>query len=181
MSEPTISGKTVTVTAGQGKLVLQNVLGGDSITKLGGSGNNYKVNGTQITPNRYELDGYWGRVEISPNTGSATSLLLNVMYVCDTSTDPNLTAQAISGSDVKGAVIGNVAAVFIASPTRRTASFSFTAPGTGDLTYYVSGVAAGDWNVRAGGTTRTVTATEDGGLLVFTAPAGGNVTITPAN
>ena len=181
VSEPTISGKTVTVTAGQGKLVLQNVLGGDSITKLGGSGNNYKVNGTQITPNRYELDGYWGRVEISPNTGSATSLLLNVMYVCDTSKDPNLTAQAISGSDVKGAVIGNVAAVFISSPTRRTASFSFTAPGTGDLTYYVSGVAAGDWNVRAGGTTRTVTATEDGGLLVFTAPAGGNVTITPAN
>ena len=180
-SEPTISGKTVTVTAGQGKLVLQSVLGGDSITKVGGEGNNYKVNGKQIAPNRYELDGYWGRVEISPNTGSATSYLLNVMYVCDTSKDPNLTAQAVSGSEVKGAVIGNVAAVFISSPTRQSATFTFTAPGSGDLTYYVSGVRAGNWSVRTAGATQTVKATEDGGMLVFTAPAGGTVTVSPVN
>ena len=180
-SEPTISGKTVTVTAGQGKLILQSVLGGDSITKVGGEGNNYKVNGKQITPNRYELDGYWGRVEISPNTGSATSCLLNVIYVCDTSKDPNLTAQAVSGSEVKGAVIGNVAAVFISSPTRQSATFTFTAPGSGDLTYYVSGVRAGNWSVRTAGATQTVKATEDGGMLVFTAPAGGTVTVSPVN
>ncbi|MBP5349330.1 MAG: heparinase II/III family protein [Clostridia bacterium] len=182
ISEPTVSGKTVTVTSSQGsKLVLQNLLGGDNITKVGGTGSNYKVNGTQLTPNRYELDGYWGRVEISTNTGSATSYFLNAMYVCDTNKDPGLTATAISGSAVKGARIGNVAAVFISSPTRRTSAFTFNAEGTGDLTYYVSGVAAGNWSVSAGGSTRTVTATADGGLLVFTAPAGGTVTITPVN
>ena len=43
----------------------------------------------------------------------------------------------------------------------------------------VSGVAAGDWSVTtANGETKTVTATEEGGLLVFTAPAGVAVTLT---
>ncbi len=179
VSEPTISGKTVTVTTDKGgKLVLQNVLGGDKITKIGGAGNNYNVNGQQLEPNRYEQDGYWGRVEISPNTGSATSLLLNVMYVCDSTKSPNLTASAVTGSAVKGAVLGNVAAVFISSPTRQTTAFNFTATGTGDLTYYVSGVKAGNWKITAGNSTPTVAATADGGLLVFTAPAG-SVTIAP--
>ena len=177
-AEPTISGKTVTVTSGQGKLVLQNILGGDSITKIGGAGKNYQINGQQVAPDRYEQDGYWGRVEISPNTGTANSLLLNVMYVCDANKNPDLTAKAVTGSAVKGAVIGNVAAVFIASPTRQTATFDFTATGTGDLTYYVSGVKAGNWKITVGSSTETVAATADGGLLVFTAPAG-SVTIAP--
>ena len=173
-SEPTINGKTVSVTSSQGgKLVLQNVLGGDAITKIGGEGKNYQINGSQVAPDRYPLDGYWGRVEISKNTGSETDYFLNVMYVCDANKDPGLTARAITGNLVKGAVIGNAAAVFVSSSTRLSAPFNFTAEGTGNLTYYVSGVLQGTWNVTdKNGNTQTVNATRDGGLLVFTAPAG---------
>ena len=66
------------------------------------------------------------------------------------------------------------------SATRRSTAFSFSVTRSGDVTYYVSGVKAGDWTISVGGKTETVTATEDGGLLVFTAPAG-SVTLTPAN
>ena len=41
------------------------------------------------------------------------------------------------------------------------------------MSYYVSGVAAGDWTVTVGGkTVGTFSATAEGGLLTFTAPAG---------
>ena len=183
-SEPSISGKTVTATSGQGKLVLQNVFGAaaDGITSIGGTGKNYWANGQQYTPNRYPLDGFWGRVEISTGSGSRTNQLLNVMYVCDKSKSPNLTATAIGSETdaVKGAVIGNTAAAFVVSQTRQTSAFNFTASGTGDLNYYVSGVQAGNWTISAGGKTLTVNATSDGGFLSFTAPAG-KVTLTPAN
>ena len=104
--------------------------------------------------------------------------MLNVMYVCDADKNPNLAATAIETADVKGAVIGKAATVFVCSSTRRSTAFTFGTAGTGDLTYYVSGVKAGNWTVTVGGNTQTVTATADGGLLVFTAPAG-SVTVTP--
>ena len=180
-NEPTISGKKVTVVNDLGgKMVLQNVFGGDTITKIGGANQNYKVNGYQLTPTNSGNDGYWGRVEISPNTGNATDQLLNVMYVCDETDPTDLTATAISNGTVKGAVLGNTAAVFIISATRRTTSFEFdNGAAAGTYKYYISGVAAGDWNVSVGGTPVGIArATEEGGLLVFTAPAG-TVTLTP--
>ena len=191
-AEPTISGNTVTVVKSGGKLVLQNVFGGDSINAVGGvvfdgngkfvsgSSSNYSVNGNQLTPTKNSYDGYWGRVEISPTTGSATDQFLNVMYVCDANKTPsNVTATAISNNFVKGARIGNTAAVFVTNRDRRTSAFTFSAPGSGNVTYYVSGVESGDWTVSVNG---NVVSTTDaaGGLLVFTAPAG-NVTLTPTN
>ena len=177
-SAPTIdqTNKTVTVEKSGGKLVLQNVYGGNSITGIGGAGNNYNVGGTQVLATSSD-DGFWGRVEISTGTGSATSQLLNVMYVTDAGKTPsNVTVKKIgeSSSVVKGAEIGNVAAVFVIDKTPRSAPITFTSTGSGsgEMTYYVSGVAAGNWTVSVGGTTKTVTATSDGKLLTFTAPAG---------
>ena len=91
-----------------------------------------------------------------------------------------LRASAIETEDVKGAVIGRVAAIFVTAKTRRDAAFTFSVSRSGDVTYYVSGVKAGNWTVTVGDATQTVQATEDGGLLVFTAPAG-TVTLSPAN
>ena len=175
-ASPTINGQTVTVEDNGAKLVLQNVVGSNvAIKGVGGNGNNYNVNGTQIWNDPAQSDGFWGRVEITTNSGAATDQLVNVMYVCDSNKNPtNVTATAITGSSVaKGAAIGNVAAVFITSKTRQSTGFSFTASGSGNMTYYVSGVAAGKWTITSGGKpVSTVTATEDGGLLVFTASAG---------
>ncbi len=189
VTEPTVDtgAKTVTEVVGSGKLVLQNVIGNNvTITAIGGhpradgkNGLNYVVNGNQLDNKLFRDDGYWGRVEISPATGNATDQLLNVMYVCDADKSPNLTATAISTGDVKGAVIGKVAAVFVTNATRRSTTLTFTAGGSGEYTYYVSGVKAGKWNVLVGSTLiTTVTATEEGGLLVFTAPAG-TITLIP--
>ena len=175
-NEPTIDGKTVTTTHENGKLVLQNVFGGDSITKRSG----YYVGSTNYTP--ASSDGYWGRVEISPTTGSKENVLLNVMYVCHKDDSPDLSTTSISTSEVKGAVIGNTAAVFVTAADRRSTEFSFTASGEGYLNYYVSGVAAGTWSVVVGGyTVNAATATADGGILVFSAPAGTSVTLRPGS
>jgi len=176
--EPTVdeAKKSVTVSANGAKLVLQSVFGGDSFEAIGGKNNNYNVNGTQLTPTDGGNDGFWGRVEIS-TSGSKTSQLLNVMYVCDSDKRLNLTAKEIETDVVKGAVLGKVAAIFVTNETRRSTAFSFTSTGS-DLTYYVSGVKAGNWTVSVDGQSQTVTATEDGGLLVFSAGSG-TVTLTP--
>ena len=181
--------KTVTVTNGGGKLVLQNVIGNNvTITGIGGTGKNYYVNKNgantyvQLDNGYNRDDEYWGRVEISPATGNKTDQLLNVMYVCDAGKSPTgQTATAISTNDVKGAAIGGTAAVFVTAATRRTTAFTFGTTGSGNLNYYVSGVKAGTWKVLVGSTLiTTVTATENGGFVTFTAPAG-NVTLNPAN
>ena len=187
--EPTVNqtAKTVTETVGDGKLVLQNVIGNNvTITAIGGyadaegkNGRNYLVNGKQLDNQNYRDDEYWGRVEISPATGNATDQLLNVMYVCDADKTLSLPAAAIDTAVVKGARIGKVAAVFVTEKTRRTTEFQFASGGSGTLDYYVSGVRAGTWAVKVDGVAvTTVQATSDGGFVTFTAPAG-NVTLTP--
>ena len=181
-TEPTVSGKTVTEVNGEGKLVLQNVFGGDSITKIGGENNNYNVNGTQVAAKADSTsreDGYWGRVEIT-TSGAKAQEMLNVMYVSDADKNPALTTTAIETADVKGAVIGGTAAVFVTDTARRTTALTFTAPGEGDLTYYVSGVKAGRWTLIVNGQAQgRLTAGEDDGFLTFTAPAGATITLNP--
>ena len=183
ITEPTISGKKATVVNGSGKLVLQNVAGDCTLSKVGGA----KPANWTVGSKTYDLissksdktDGYWGRLEVATPSGSKNNVMLNVTYVCDKNNDPNLTATAITNSSAAtGAVIGKVAAVFCDGASRQTSSFSFTTSGSGTLTYYVSGVKAGKWTVKVGSNTQTVTATEDGGLLVFTLPAG-TVTLAP--
>ena len=191
VTEPVVSGNRVTVTNGEGRLVLQSLFGGDNVVKRGGGwddgsgtqGKNYYVNKNgldhyvRLLPNRDYDDGYWGRVEISPNTGSANDQLLNAMYVCDNSNDPNLSATSFSTSVVKGAVLCNTVAAFVISSTPRTSSFSFNPASSGTKTFYVSGVADGNWTVTANGTT-VGTYQASGGLLVFEAPASGTIQLS---
>ena len=180
VNEPTVEGGTVTACDGSGVLVLQSVIGGDVMEKVGGDGKNYWLNGEQIATRDGEDDGYWGRVEISADGAGKTENMLNVIYVTDTGrqSSVSLPAAAIENEQVSGSVIGQTAAVFVNSATRASSALSFTTGGDGTLRYYVSGVAAGSWIVRVGSHTQTVTATEEGGLLTFSAPAG-TVTLTP--
>ena len=177
-SDPTISGNTVSAFAGTGKLILQNIVGGDKIEKIGGTDKNYVVNGSQVATQNGEDDGYWGRVEISPENSSKNDVMLNVMYVTDTSNKTLTKATKITGDKVAGATIGNTAAVFVEESVKYNQAFSFTTTGATNLNYYISGVKAGAWMVTVGSTTLVVNATEEGGLLTFNAPAG-TVTVTP--
>ena len=179
-AEPTINGNTVTMVNQYGaKLVMQSVFGGDNIEKIGGANRNYVVNGSQVVPSKGGDDGFWGRVEVSPNTGSKTNQMLNVMYVCDEDDPTNLTATGISNATVKGAVLGNTAAVFIIDSARCATDFSFTNSVVGTFKYYISGVAEGDWLITVDGAPAGLArSTAEGGLLTFTAP-GGVVALTP--
>ena len=168
--EPKIEGKTVTVVNGNGKLILQNLFGGDRIEGLGGDGRNYLIHGRQVDTVVPGLtDGYWGRVELSPAPGNKNDRMLNVLFVTDAEKSPALPARPITGEGVTGGAIGKIAALFAASDAD---SLSFTLPGKGDFDCYVAGVAPGEWTVDADGKTQTVSASEAGGLLVFPAPAG---------
>ena len=173
LTEPVIDGNTVTEIGGEGKLVLQSVFGGDLIEKIGGTGKNYVVNGEQLAPCKGGDDGFWGRVEISPDPGRATDDLLNVLFVTDAGKTPAWKAAPIETDVAAGAVIGDVAALFVRNADRRAEPFSVPLAGEGEYTVYLAGVAAGNWSVTLDGVAvASATAAEDGGLLVFRAPAG---------
>ena len=172
-TEPTVEGHTVTEISGEGKLVLQSVFGCDLIEKIGGTGKNYVVNGEQLAPCKGGDDGFWGRVEISPTPGRATDDLLNVLFVTDAGKTPAWKAAPIETDVAAGAVIGDVAALFVRNADRRAEPFSVSLAGEGEYTVYLAGVAAGNWSVTLDGVAvASATAAEDGGLLVFRAPAG---------
>ena len=172
-SEPTISGKTVSSVGGDGKIVLQNIKGGDNFQAIGGEGRNYVVNGTQILTDDGYDDGFWGRVEIKTQNNSRNDTQLNVIYVTDATSDASYAATEITGSNISGAIIGNTAAIFVESTTSYDGSIVFNAESEcNSLNYYVSGVKAGTWYVTVGTTALTVTVAEGEGLLSFTAPAG---------
>ena len=180
-SQPTISGKTVSAFSGTGKIVLQNIKGGDKIEAIGGVGKNFMVNGTQVETTNGKSDGYWGRVEISTQNSSKNDVQLNAIYVTNTTNKTPCTAHEIFGDVICGAIMGNTAAVFVEESTNYSGAINFSTAGAGDsINYYVSGVAAGTWLVSVGTTTLTVTVEEGEGLLRFTAPSG-LVSIAPVN
>ena len=195
---PTINRTNMTITTEheRGRLVLTSLSDNVAFRECGGrvydsEGNydpvnsrNYLINGVQCyssTANKLD-DGHWGRVEIYSTANAQRVEFMNVLYVTDkgqTKAAPAITK--ISGSGVTGGIFGDVAAVFATSRTRANTSLTFTVSGSGNVNYYVSGVAAGDWSITVGGVSYgTATATEEGGLLSFTAPAG-DVVITPVN
>ena len=184
-NEPTVNGNVITITNGDGKLVAHSLSSNATIEKVGGrvyksdgsydadKSMNYLINGTNCKSPNGKDDGHWGRIEIT-TSGNATSTFMNAMYVTDASgTAKAPTVAKITGSGIEGASIGNVAAVFATSNSRAASQLKFSTSGSGNMTYYVSGVAAGEWAISVSGTSYgTATATEEGGLLVFTAPAG---------
>ena len=194
-NEPTISTKKQTVTTenGDGRLVLTCLTKGVSIEGLGGrvydaKGNydpinskNYLVNGKQLVSLNQKDDGHWGRVEISID-GKTDHTLMNVMYVTDKGQKKDAPEiKHILDDGVEGSTFGDVAAIFMTSRERVTGKVSFEVDGKGEMKYYVSGVAEGKWQVEVDGkTVGSFEATADGGLLVFSAPAG-DVVLTKKN
>ncbi len=189
--EPTIKKNTVTTENGGGRLVLTCLTDNVTIEGLGGrvlnngeydpiNSKNYLINGEQIVTLTQKDDEHWGRVEISL-AGKVDNTFMNVIYVTDagqTKAAPDI--EHIKSKGVEGSTFGNVAAVFMTSRERLATEISFEVEGRGDMRCFVSGVAAGEWNISVDGKDcGTASATEEGGLLVFTAPAG-EVTLTPA-
>ena len=185
--------QTITTENGDGRLVLTCLTDKVTIEGVGGrvydangkydpiNSKNYLVNGVQLVSKDKQDDGHWGRVEISLS-GAVDHTFMNVIYVTDKGQTKKAPAiKHIESDTVEGATFGEIAVLFATSRDRATTEISATVDGKGDFSYYVSGVAAGKWTVTVSTKTiGTFEATEDGGLLTFTAPAG-RVKITPAN
>ena len=179
---PTISGNTVTVNNGKGKLVLTSLKGGDTIKSYGGSNKYYLPDvGKILSPAASSrTDSMWGRVEISPATGNKSDLMLNVLYVTDSATTKKITPTLLESGDFIGANALNKTAYFCTLKSYASSAVTLKAAGTGDVTYYVGGLAAGTWTVTAGNKTQTVTVTEEGHMATFTYNGTGDITLTPA-
>ena len=192
--EPTVSGNTVITENDGGRLVLTSLSDSVTINKVGGrnakygegfsakDSSNYLINGNQLCPKSNTVDdGHWGRVEIVWSENSKNAKFMNVLYVTDagqTKTAPAITE--ISGTGVEGGAFGDVVAIFATSRNESDTTISATVSGSGTMKYYVSGVAAGNWSISVNGTSYGIaTATEEGGLLTFEAPAG-ELLLTPA-
>ena len=184
--------KTVITENGDGKLVLTCLTEGNVLFKGVGGRNtgkydaskskNYTVNGKQVVPNDNSRDdGHWGRVEITVVSAKANVTFMNVLYVTDKGNKNEADIDALKDAvGLEGGVFnGKIAGLFASARTGATEALSCTTKGKGNLDYYVSGVAAGTWSVTVDGKDcGTYTATEEGGLLTFSAPAG-KVVITP--
>ena len=108
---------------------------------------------------------------------------MNVLYVTDKGNENEASVVSVTNAvGLEGGVFnGKIAGLFASSRTGATEAISCTTKGEDSMDYYVSGVAAGEWSVTVDGKDcGTYTATEEGGLLTFTAPAGA-VVIAPAN
>ena len=194
---PTIdaNAKTVITENGEGRLVLTCLSENVSINGVGGrtyksngtydcaNSKNYLVNGKQLVPmNGTADDGHWGRVEIVATGSNAVSTFMNVIYVTDKGNTkmPEICAVGSENGLTGGIYNKSIVALFATDRNGASTEISCKTYGSSSMSYYVSGVAAGKWNVSVDGKSiGTYTATNDGGMLTFEAPAG-TVTLTPA-
>ena len=173
----------LTAPTGSGSLIFEKHGGRNSGSYNASKSQNYLINGKQCVPSSNSDDGHWGRVEIIYATPKASVTFMNVLYVTDKGNKNAASVVSIEDAiGLEGGVFeGRIAGLFATSRIGADESLSCTTSGEGYLDYYVSGVAAGEWSVSVNGADYgTYTATEDGGLLTFTAPAG-KITISPTN
>ena len=200
---PTISGNTVAVENGDGRLVLTCLSDNVTINGVGGrtygpdnklddeNSGNYYIHGYGQLPISHD-DKMWGRVEISNSNKVSSTKFFNSMYVTDagnttyykTTPITNVSTNTLSGGDVEGGVFnGSVAAIFVKrnlmnTSKRLSGTISFTTTGNSSMQYYIDGLASGTWKVTVGGTTvGSYKVASESGLLTFSASAG-NVVLT---
>lgn len=179
--EPQVNGNKTIVTRtdynNNGRMVVETLLPKNaSITKIGGEGKEYFMNDMNYSLQAAKrpdttLESGWGRVEVSPKEASKEDYFLNVLTVSDADTQAlDIESKLIEGDNYAGAVFGNYAAVFAKdSKDKISDSLSFNLSGNGDIKVFVAGLSAGTWSING---LETQIATEEGGCIYFTVPAG---------
>ncbi len=153
-----------------------------TITKIGGKGKEFVVNGTNYPTNdRFENKaakhtndfGKW-RIELSPKTQKATDYFLNVIHVTenDNSITP-LNAELIEATDFAGVKIKDRVAFFSLTDELYEKDITFTVSGNENYEILVTDVLPGAWDVYKDGVKHAdVVATENGKNLSFKGNAG---------
>ncbi len=187
VNEPEINEDELTavITAGDGRLFLHSLSGAQTISKIGGEGFAYWINGKNCLDEYSTSDNYnkiWGRMELSA-TGNLSDAFLTAMYVSDATNGEALEVKYLDSDSVECALIMDKIIAFTktTSDAQQYKEFSFTTEGTGLYEYYVAGIEAGTWNVKVDGVSVAYTYADEGAsILTFTAPTG-DVTLIPGN
>lgn len=194
VTEPTVFENTATYVQNQGKIVLTTLTDGANISKYGGKGNSFFINGEKGCLNVAEdgkgtaarkgdsdvlSDGaLWGRIQID-SVGSKTDHMLNVIYVTDSDNLDTICPEKLETDSVIGMRMEEVVTVFVKSPERCSREIEFNICGEGSVDCYVSGLSAGAWTVSVNGKEFTeVTVTEESGLASFNVISG-RIKVTP--
>ncbi len=117
VNQPAISGNTATVTEGGSKLFVRSVLPENAvISKVGGPGHEFDVNGTNYAPAQgWTPDmGAW-RLEITPGTSAEEHLFLTVLQAADISQSSPHDIRLVEGDQMVGVEINGEVVLFSAT------------------------------------------------------------------
>jgi hypothetical protein len=163
VEEPQINGNQTTVTrTGKGyggKLINTTLLpirDDLSLTKVGGSGNEYTVFGTNYpqsfqNPAISSGDSAVWRIEVSPKIASANNLFLNVMQVMDAGVNapPARLPGKFNNEQFTGAKVGDRLVLFSKTGALVNQSFSLRITGSQAMKVLITDVKTGSWIVRS--------------------------------
>ena len=181
--EPEINGTRTTICRTEdgfsGRLVNETLLPSASnavLSKIGGEGKEYMVNGINYPfEASYKCTGKW-RVELTPKSASETDYFLNVLQCSDNNLDPvPLESQLMETEKYAGVQIKDRVAWFSKSETRSGCDITVkTVDGSqGNFIFMIDGLYPGVWNVMKGDTViSSCQVSENSGVLSFEAEAG---------
>lgn len=109
------------------------------------------------------------RLEVSPKKAAETDYFLNCIQVTDRDNTDYLDVQVIDDTLFYGVKISDRAVLFSKSGQKISDDFEINTGDDRTFDYTVCDIEKGTWSVIAGGQEQTVTVTEDGGVLAFTA------------
>lgn len=183
--EPTISGTRTTFmdnrTGYNGKMIVDTLLPeGDNvnITKIGGSGFDFYVNGTNWTGipslNGVNENANGWRMELSPVSNNFEDYFLNVIQVGNiTPAVEPLSITKVESDTHVGAQIADRIVLFGKGRNRISENISFDVSGTGTFKMTVADLNAGSWQVLKNGENLCqITVLQEGGIAFFEGGAG---------
>ena len=175
-----LKNRTVTSVTGTGKLVLKSLLGGDSITAIGGEGMTFAINERQCATDDNNDGSNWGRVEISPTSEALTHHLVNFMYVTDTASNAVVEPTLVTAENYNAVLIDRDVLVFAdAEGDKNTSELRINVEGRGLKRFIVMGMFEGTWNISVDGVPVAHSVSDEGGgMITFYAPPG-NIVISP--
>ena len=185
MTEPTVSSDGMSAEVygiSGGKLSIKVIGNTAPITKIGGEGYAYWINGKNCVDTYAkddQADEIWGRLEINM-TGNLTDHLFTAMYVSNTEDEITLTPEEIEiDGGFAGTKLLDRVVVFPKTSDLVIDEFGFNSGEKGLLHYYVSGLGPGIWKAVVDGVVRVnLHISEQSGFAYFVAPAG-DVRIEP--
>jgi len=184
VQEPTFDGNVCTIVRNEngynGKLVntvLLPTAQNTSLTKVGGSGNEFSVGEVNFSQ-RIRNDNHWSdnavwRVELSPKTPSETDVFLNVMQVTDAGNKQLLPVEKMETETMTGVKIGERIVLFAKSGNPENRPISLNIKGNGDCEVLITDLEQGNWKITGANSPGIVRVTDN--HVYFQATAGNYV------